>query len=255
MTTGGDTAHGPVAAGGSLGSDVVPAAIAVIPQPPLLVPELSGDTAAGTEAVRAAVREVVAALAAVAPEWIAVGADPGGRRSVPAGARGTFAGYGRDVPVALPGDDGPDEGAELPLPLLVAGWAAAGSGVRSVRGELVAPDAPVADCLALGAELAVCDAGLLVVGDGAAKHTATAPGGFDERAEAFDAVVADALDRADPDALAGLDPAAAAQLWAAGRAPWQVLAGAAAGRSWSATHRHTGAPYGVAYHVAFWAPS
>ncbi|BBG00828.1 MULTISPECIES: hypothetical protein [Pseudonocardia] len=233
----------------------MPAAIAVIPQPPLLVPELSGDAATGTDAVRVAVRTVAAALAALAPEWIAVGADPAGRRSVAPGARGTFAGYGRDVPVALPGTDGPDEGAELPLPLLVAGWAVAGSGVREVRGELVAPDAALADCLALGRELAGRGTGLLVVGDGSAKHTTGAPGGFDERAEPFDAAVADALDRADPDALAGLDPAVAAELWAAGRAPWQVLSGAAAGRIWTATHRYTGAPYGVAYHVALWEPA
>ncbi|MEV1291630.1 hypothetical protein [Pseudonocardia sp. NPDC049635] len=233
----------------------MPAAIALVPQPPLLVPELSGAAAAGAEAVRAAVREVVAALAAAAPEWIAVGADPGGRRSVAPGTRGTFAGYGRDVPVQLPGTGGPDEGAELPLPLLVAAWAAAGSGVRSVHGELVAPDSPVTDCLALGAGLAGGDIGLLIVGDGSAKHTATAPGGFDERAEPFDAAVADALDRADPDALAGLDPVVAAELWAAGRAPWQVLAGAAAGRGWTASHRFSDAPYGVAYHVAFWEPA
>ncbi|MBN9735081.1 MULTISPECIES: hypothetical protein [unclassified Pseudonocardia] len=233
----------------------MPAAIAVLPQPPLLVPDLSGDAAVETEALREAVGAVVTGLAAAAADWIVVGADQGGRRTVAPGTRGTFAGYGHDVPVALPGPEGADEGAELPLPLLVAAWAAAGAGVRSARGELVAPDAPPADCRALGAALAAEDAGLLVVGDGAARHSTTAPGGFDERAEAFDAVVAAALDDASPGALAGLDPAAAAELWAAGRAPWQVLAGAASGRDWRAAHRHTSMPYGVAYHVALWEPA
>ena len=233
----------------------MPAAIAVLPQPPLLVPALSGDAAVETEGLREAVATAVAGLAAAADRWVVVGADPGGRRTVAPGTRGTFAGYGRDVPVALPGPAGPDEGPELPLPLLVAAWAAVPAGVGSARGELVASDAPVADCLALGAELAGEGVGLLVVGDGAAKHTAKAPGGFDGRAEAFDAVVAAAFDAGDPEALARLDPDGAAALWASGRAPWQVLAGAARGRAWTAAHRHTSMPYGVAYHVALWEPA
>nr|WP_222131747.1 hypothetical protein [Pseudonocardia sp. C8] len=220
----------------------------------MLVPDLSGDAAVETEALRDAVRAAVKALAAAAPVWVAVGADPGGRRTVAPGTRGTFAGYGRDVPVALPGRGTADEGPELPLPLLVAGWAAAGTGVTAVRGELVAPDASPSGCAELGRTLAAEDVGLLVLGDGAAMHTPAAPGGFDERAEAFDAVVAAALDVPDPEALAALDPAAAAELWAAGRAPWQVMAGAAAGRAWTAAHRHTSMPYGVAYHVALWEP-
>ncbi|MFP5023438.1 class III extradiol ring-cleavage dioxygenase family protein [Pseudonocardia phyllosphaerae] len=231
----------------------MPAAIAVLPQPPLLVPELIGDAAADTEALRDAVRVVATGLAAAASSWVVVGADPGGRRTVAPGTAGTFAGYGRDVRVRLPGpDDAVDP--ELPLPLLVAAWAAAGTGVTSVRGELVAPDAGAAECLALGDGLADDATGLLVVGDGAAMHHAKAPGGFDERAEAFDAVVAAALDAGDPEPLAGMAAEPAASLWAGGRAPWQVLAGAAraAGVPWKARHRHTSMPYGVAYHVALW---
>lgn len=236
----------------------MPAAIAVLPQPPLLVPELSGDAAVETEALRDACRAVADRLAGAAGSWVAVGADPGGRRTVAPGTAGTFAGYGRDVPVALPGPDGvvADEGPGLPLPLLVAAWAAAGTTARSVRGELVAPDSSPDECLALGAALGSADVGLLVVGDGSARHGVTAPGGFDERAEAFDAVVAAALDDADPGPLAGLGVEPAASLWAAGRAPWQVLAGAAraAGHGWRAAHRHSSTPYGVAYHVALWEP-
>ncbi|MDN5920037.1 MAG: hypothetical protein L0I76_33885 [Pseudonocardia sp.] len=237
--------------------------IAVLPQPPLLVPELTGGAAAETEALRDACRDVAAELADTARTWIVVGADSGGRRSVEPGTAGTFAGYGRDVPVVLPGGEGrvDDEGPRLPLPLLIAGWIAAGTGIDlRVRGELVDPDATPADCLALGAQLAAAtgdgadDVGLLVVGDGAARHTERSPGGFDERAEAFDAVVAAALDAADPEPLAELDPELARELWAAGRAPWQVLAGAATagGGTWSGKLRHTSTPYGVAYHVALW---
>lgn len=244
---------------GALSSAFVLSVIAVLPQPPLLVPELTGGAAVETEALREACRDTAAALAEATRTWIVVGADAGGRRSVEPGTTGTFAGYGRDVPVVLPGGEGrvDDEGPRLPLPLLIAGWAAAGTGTDlRVRGELISPDASTADCLALGAELAATgtgDVGLLVVGDGAARHTAKSPGGFDERAEAFDAVVAAALDAADPEPLAALDADLARELWAAGRAPWQVLAGAArAGGTWTGTLRHTSIPYGVAYHVASW---
>lgn len=230
------------------------AAIAVLPQPPLLVPELAGGAAVETEALRAACRDAVGTLAGAARNWVVVGADGGGRRTVGPGTRGSFSGYGRDVPVALAGTGSSDEGAELPLPLLVAAWAA-GDRPERMRGELVAPETATGECLALGAELAGAgdDTGLLVVGDGSARHTPTAPGGFDERAEAFDAVVAAAFHDPDPDALAGLDPQLAAELRVAGRAPWQVLAGAArSAGEWTSAVRHTSVPYGVAYHVAAW---
>ena len=116
------------------------------------------------------------------------------------------------------------------------------------------PDATTDACAALGAELAEEPVGLLVVGDGAAMHTAKAPGHLDERSGPFDDAVAAALRDADPAGLAALDPDLARELWAIGRAPWQVLAGAAAGRAWTGELLYTGAPFGVGYHVAVWVP-
>jgi len=121
-----------------------------------------------------------------------------------------------------------------------------------VRGELVAPDADPAACLALGAELARGATALLVVGDGAATHTEKAPGYLDERAGPFDDAVAAALAAADPAALAALDPALAADLWAVGRAPWQVLAGATRDGTWEGELLHSTRTFGVGYHVAVW---
>jgi hypothetical protein len=225
-----------------------PSVIVVVPQPPLLVPELAAGAAGETADLRAAVREAADRMAALTTDWVAVGA--GADRRTVDHAVGTFRGYGRDVRVSLDGRAAePDP--ELPLPLLVAGWLRP-AGV-AIRGELVPEDASTADCLALGRTLTA--AGLLVVGDGAATHTEKAPGHLDERAESFDAGVAKALDHADPAALAALDPGLAAELWAAGRAPWQVLAGAAEGRDWRGELLYTGAPYGVAYHVAVWTPA
>ncbi|GAA3240892.1 class III extradiol dioxygenase subunit B-like domain-containing protein [Pseudonocardia petroleophila] len=225
--------------------------VVVLPQPPLLVPELAGGAAAETADLRAACRAAAARLGAATSSWVAVGSDAGGRRTVGPDTRGSFVGFGADVVVALdPASTAPVD-PDLPLPLLVAGWAAAGTGAR-VRGELVAPDAPPAECAALGAELATEPVGLLVVGDGSAKHTLKAPGHLDERSGPFDDAVAAALRDADPAALAALDPALGDDLWAAGRAPWQVLAAAAAGQRWTGELLWSGAPYGVGYHVAVW---
>jgi hypothetical protein len=64
--------------------------------------------------------------------------------------------------------------------------------------------------------------------------------------------VATAQARGDAGALAALDPEVAAQLLVAGRAPWQVLAGAA-DRTMDGSLLYDSAPYGVAYFVATWA--
>jgi len=236
--------------------------VAVVPEPPLLVPELATGAAAETADLRAACVTAGSRLAATARRWIAVGADPGGRRTVGPAARGSFVGFGADVVVGLD-TTGSDSAVdrEFPLPLLVAGWVAGRSGTEvQVRGELVAPDASTVECLDLGAMLAAeCAAspepvGLLVVGDGAARHSENAPGHLDERAGPFDAAVMAALGAADAAGLAALDAAVATALLASGRAPWQVLAGAARGSGWSGELLHSSTPYGVGYHVAVWVP-
>jgi hypothetical protein len=224
--------------------------VAVLPEPPLLVPQLATGASAGTLRLRDAVGAAVARLAGSVSRAVAVGSDPGGRRTVGPGARGGFHGFGAEVEVALgPGADGETD-PHLPLPLLIAGWAAAGAGAAvPIRGELVAPDAPERDCAELGAAIAAeCAAdpepvGLLVVGDGATGGD----GGLD-------ATVAAALGAADTAALSGLDTALAGELRATGRAPWQVLAGVT-GPGWRGELLHSAAPHGVTYHVAVWTPS
>lgn len=234
--------------------------VGVLPQPPLLLPALATGATAETAQLRAACVAVAARLAAAAPRWVAIGADPVGRRTVRSGTRGSFVGFGVDHVVTLGTgrSTGPVD-PSMALPLLVAGWAAEAAEARvRIRGELVAVDESAARCAALGAELAAeCAAdpepvGLLVLGDGAAGHTERAPGHLDSRSAAFDTAVAAALATADRGALAELDTGLAAELCAVGRAPWQVLAGATAGARWRAELRYSGAPYGVAYHVAEW---
>lgn len=205
-----------------------------------------------TAALRAACLAAAGRLAESADHWIVVAADarPG---VVEPWSCGSFRGFGVDVPVSL------STAANVPvpalaLPALIAGWLRAQAGAASARVHLVDPDASPADCVGLGATLAGADstAGLLVLGDGAFCHGDRAPGGPDPRAAAFDANAGRAIGAADTDALLALDPGLAAALGATGRAPWQVLAGVAAGRSWRAELLHSSAAFGVGYHVAVW---
>jgi hypothetical protein len=122
----------------------------------------------------------------------------------------------------------------------------------SARQVVVPRDLSPALAAALGETLARDDVALLVMGDGSARRSPAAPGYFDERAEPYDAHVARALRDADPEALLAIDPAADDALLVAGRAAWQVLAGAARGRTFTGDLRYDAAPYGVGYFVAVW---
>lgn len=229
---------------------------AVVAHPPLLVPELVSGDDPDARRVREAAVEVAVELAAVAPRWLAVGADPTGPREVDRHRTGTFAGFGVDVPVVLTKGAGGVPDPAMPLPALVAGWLRERVGATEVTVRLVPPDLPTEDCRALGERLGAGDdpVGLLVLGDGSHRHGERAVGRPDPRAGAFDDAVHAALADADPAALLALDPALAAELGAAGRAPWQVLAGAAP-RGWRAVRASLLVPFGVAYHFAVWDPA
>jgi hypothetical protein len=232
--------------------------VAVAPHPPLLVPELVVADDPDVRQVRDACLAVAAELAAAALRWVAVGADPAGPRVLGPDAAGTFLGYGVDVVTRLSANETTPDPA-MPLPALVAGWLRAQAGAEQVPVHLVADGLPPGECRAYGERLAAgCTepVGLLVLGDGSHRHGERAVGRPDPRATAFDDAVHAALAAADPDALLALDPDLAAELGAAGRAPWQVLAGAVAadGRRWKSTDARCLVPFGVAYHVAVWEP-
>jgi hypothetical protein len=118
----------------------------------------------------------------------------------------------------------------------------------------VASGLPPADCLRLGTELAglAPRVALLAMGDASARKAAGVHGVADPAAERYDAALAAALAAADPGRLAALDPALDDELMIAGRAAWQVLAGAAAGASLRGRLRCALAPYDVSYLVASW---
>ncbi|MGH3952404.1 MAG: class III extradiol dioxygenase subunit B-like domain-containing protein [Pseudonocardiaceae bacterium] len=231
------------------------ARVAVVPHPPLLVPELVPGAEQETAPVRDAALEAVSWLRDAHRHWLAVGAHDGTPAEVPAGRCGSFAGYGVDIPVTLSAGVPAAAGSpDLPLPALVAAWLRDQAGAASVRVKLISTAASRAECEALGHRLRGHrdDVGLLVLGDGSHRHGCLAPGRPDDRSSTFDDSVATALKGVDTAALLALDPGLAAELGAVGRAPWQVLAGLADGGRWRGDLLYSDAPFGVAYHVAVW---
>jgi hypothetical protein len=225
-------------------------AIALTPSAPVLVPELAGAAAAEVAEFRAA---AVAAAAELPDRWIAVGVGPDDQVVGP-DTRGTFAGYGVDVPIAL----SPDAGGEvraLPLCALFTGWLR-GQANPSARAEVrvCRADHDADTAVALGRALrAEIDAagdpiGVLVVADGANTLTPPAPGGYDPDAEPVQAMLDDALARGDRAALTRLPSGIV------GRVGYQVLAGLAEPGPRAAKELVRGAPYGVGYFVGVWVP-
>jgi hypothetical protein len=227
------------------------AAAAFCPHPPLLVPRFAGGPAPELDSLRAACRAAVTLLVGAAPDvFVVVGSGPD-TAAVPSGTRGTLAPWGVDVPVSL-GPPGFDvEQKCLPLSLAIGAWLL-GVPPRPVRGQVVRADLPAPDCAALGRSLisGAERVALLVMGDGAAVDRERPQG---PAATAFDTAVAGALESGDGAALLAIDDRTATGLECTGRAPWQVLAGAA-GVTKPRNPRllYQGAPYGVGYLVASW---
>jgi hypothetical protein len=237
----------------------VPVVAAVVcPHPPMLVPELAAGAAAELDEVRGACHAAIDALRAAAPDLIVVVGDGPDRGWHEPGERGSLQPWGVAVTGQLGGQPATgqrpaERSGSLPLSLTIGAWLL-GSVPARVCGQSVRAGTGPDDCVVLGRSLAARAprVGLLVMGDGAACRSEKAPGYYDPRAEPFDTAVAATLAAGDPEGLLKVDPLLAGELRCAGRAPWQVLAGATAGRSWRATLLYDGAPYGVGYFVASW---
>jgi hypothetical protein len=155
----------------------------------------------------------------------------------------------------------PDEGdgaapaAPLPLGLAARLLDQAGYGAARVL-HAVSERAPAWDCAALGQQLGIAAerVALLVMADGSARRGPKAPGHLDERSAPFDTGVERAIRAGDMAALLAVDADLAGELMATGRAAWQVLAGALAGRQPACDILYSGDPFGVAYLVASLTP-
>jgi len=240
-------------------------AAVVCPHPPLLLPELFSGAGGTLDGLLAACDAAVAdGLASGAERVVVVGAGQVTGR-FDGRAPGAAAGFGVPVPdepwttseplpfgAGLPRPMPPT----LPLSLTVgrfllrrAGWAG------PVEFWSVSAGAMPAECVSLGKRLSDGPSALwLVLGDGSGVGRNAPPGAAVPAAEPFDDAVWAALGTVDTAALLAVDPDEAAELKAAGRAAWQVLAGAveADGGTWSARARHRESPYGVGCFVVSW---
>jgi hypothetical protein len=254
-------------------------AAAVCPHPPLLIPEVTGGlgpAAAGGQAsrvvppganrvtgasgasqpgaselrrLRAACRDAVAVLLAAAPDLLVVTGGARHTAEYPAGVGGSLADF------AVPFTTG--AGSGLPLSLTIGKWLLAAAGARIPRAAWwgIASGAAPGECLRLGEKLAALAprVALLAMGDGPGRRARGVPGAADPGVGRYDDQVAAALAGADPGALAALDPRQDEELFVAGRAAWQVLAGAAdQGGAFTAELRYAAAPFEVSYYVATW---
>jgi hypothetical protein len=237
---------------------------AILPHPPLLVPELAGGAAAELDPLRQACLEALHAVVDGAGGVVLVGDGPVWGVPGP-DAAASFRPYGAAVDVALPdlhpldlpGLPEPVRLHRLPLSLAVAAYLLAGLGTPPAR--LSAVTVPVSlgprAAAAIGRALAAAAGergpfGLVAMGDLSARRSEQAPGAFHPAAAAFDGAVAAAFRGGAPGRLLDLEPAAAAELLAAGRVPLQVLAGTFAdGDLPSGRVLYEDAPYGVGYLV------
>jgi len=223
---------------------------AICPAAPLLARELTGLDPVIPE-LRQACAAAAERLVKAGPEVIAV-VGPGRRTAVwPADGRLDLAAFGP----ALGTRGGPVPGGPpLPLPLGLGARLLDEAGYSGSRVlQSVHSGEPAAACLRLGAGLRTISdrVGLLVMADGSACRSLRAPGYLDPRAAAFDAVIADAVRSGDLAPLRAMDSDLARELLVAGRAGWQVLAGAMPGRAPSTEVLYEADPFGVFYLVAW----
>lgn len=230
------------------------AAAAFCPHPPLLVPDVAGGAAGELDPLRAACFTALSQVDEHADRLVLLGSGPSSAFHSPV-ARGSLAGFGVPIEVHL-GSPGCGGSVELPLSLTIGAWLVGQAvGDRSgAVGFTVGPDFATSRA-ALGL-LALAETeriGLVVMGDGSARRSTSAPGYLDERAEAFDAAVEAALRDGDGDALADLDERLGIELLAAGVPAWRAAGALLAGGAYGARLLYAQAPYGVGYFVAEWA--
>lgn len=222
---------------------------ALCPSPPLLHPGVTGQEVVVPE-LRAACADAVGRLLREDPEVVVVVG--------PAAATGGWDGASRLDPSAFAPSIASTGTRSMPLSLGLGAMLLDQAGYRGRRRlQAVSQDEPADVCVALGATLADSEAGtgLLVMGDGSARRSRRAPGYLDPRAEDFDAEVEGAVRTGRLDALQGLDQRLARDLMVTGRPAWQVLSGAMRSLAPTAEVLYSGAPFGVAYLVAYLRPA
>lgn len=234
-------------------------AAAFCPHPPVLVPEIagSGETSAAIELdeLRASCHVAVRTAAESGAQVVMLGSAVRSLAHSPL-AHGSLAGYGLsgEIHLGSPSCGGADE---LPLSLTVGAWLVREAlGPRSgAVGFSIGPDfAASRAAVELLALAEARDVALIVMGDGSARRSISAPGYLDERAESFDSEVVSALASGDPARLSNVDALLGDELLSAGVSAWHAAADVLVGK-YEASVIYDAAPYGVGYFVASWLAS
>ncbi|WP_019853507.1 hypothetical protein [Actinopolyspora mortivallis] len=232
--------------------------VVVVPQPPLLVPRLTVRASPEVAELRDACRRAVALLAEVSGEWLALGTDSEITGELPPTTRGTFAGFGVDVPVSFGPAAASCPEETLPLPALVGGWLREQAGANGMRMWLLDEAGTAERAREVGSELAEAAdtdrTALLVLADGPREFGAYGREGDPARATAL---LRAGLSGPDPHSLEQLGEPVATRSGVRGGAALRALAGllASDGGRWEAELLYSAAPFGVGYHVAVWSRS
>lgn len=199
-----------------------------VPQPPALLPGMTGHPVAEVERLRAACLAAIGSVLRAGPDHVVlVGAISAADRAAGSAAEPLSLRVGRALLA--------EAGCDLP-----------------VEAVLVDAAAEAARCVEVGRAWAAATArvAMVVMADGSACRTVKAPGFLDDRAAGFDDAVLAALTGRDWRSIAQLDSGLAAELLVGGRCAWQVLAGALSEREDVSTVLHYAAdPFGVFYPV------
>lgn len=204
----------------------------------MLVPEVAQGAAGDLAELRGCCNEAVRRLLTGAGDGdtVTVVGSSSAYRCWDTAAGGTLRGYGIDVRAG-------GNRLVLPTPLTIGAWLLDRAGWAGERSYVAVS----------GAETFAVRGPVLVMADGTAKRSESAPGQVDDRAAIYDKVIAEALAEGDAAALAGLDLALARQLWGVGVPALRSL-----GRSIDpvpvagARLGYDAAPFGVGYFVAEW---
>jgi hypothetical protein len=219
---------------------------AFVPHPPALVPAVGTGAPGELGLLRSASARAVTALFADAPDLLVLlGRDTCSRR-FPRDVSGSLHSFGVDVRFSL-GAGGPDV---LPLSLTIGAHL-----IERTKTDVVAygiaPDASEAVLDDLARLVDEWRVGLIVLGDGSARRSTSAPGYLDPRAAAFDGDVSAALAAGDAARLARVDVELGDELLAVGPPVWRAAA-SVIGSDFAAELLYDGAPFGVGYFVASW---
>ena len=217
------------------------------------MPEVAAGAAAELDGLRAACVAAITTVMRDGGQPVLIGSGAESRAHSPL-ARGSLAGFGLAREIGL-GSDACGGATDLPLSLAVGAWLLRSAlGPRSgALGFSVGPDFATSKGAVQLLELAETrDIALLVLGDGSARRSTSAPGYLDERAGPFDAAIEHALRTADAGALERLDELTGAELLAAGVPAWRAAGRLLDGGAFDAELSYAEAPYGVGYFVATW---